>query len=341
MPPKILIVDDDPNNLDILHHCLHKAGFKVPAVANGKAALKRIDYIKPDLILLDVMMPGIDGFETCRCLKKHEVTKDTPIIFITGKTNPVDKVKGLEIGAVDYISKPFQPLEVVARVNKHLTIRNVQKQLEAKNAQLQDSVYHLESLVTLGKATNKAQNVAEMMEKAMQVTLSVFNCDRALLLYPADPNAANCRVRIEVTKPKYLSTQNTEIPMGPEISEAIRETLSATGPIAFGPESEHKFLSRIAEPFSVQSELCLAIQPKMGKPWLLGLQQCSDARLWTENEVNLFREFGQHIGISLGPSISFEALHKSEKRLSRKRYHRFIKASKPMQKICHSIFRFA
>ena len=64
MPPKILIVDDEPNNLDILHHCLQKAGFKVPAVANGEAALKRINYIKPDLILLDVMMPGIDGFET-------------------------------------------------------------------------------------------------------------------------------------------------------------------------------------------------------------------------------------------------------------------------------------
>jgi len=339
MPPKILIVDDEPNNLDILHHCLQKAGFKVPAVANGEAALKRINYIKPDLILLDVMMPGIDGFETCRRLKKHEVTKDTPIIFLTGKTDPVDKVKGLEIGAVDYISKPFQPIEVIARVKKHLTICNVQKQLEAKNAQLQDSVYHLESLVTLGKATNKAQNVAEMMGNAMKVTLAVFNCDRALLLYPAALKAQNCYV--QVTKQEYLSTQNTEIPMGSEISEAIRETLLAKVPIAFGPDYEHKVPSRIAEQFSVQSELCLAIKPKIGKPWLFGLQQCSDARTWTENEINLFREFGHHIGISLGLSISFEAHQKSEKRLSRKRYHRFIGASKPMQKIYHRIFRFA
>ena len=338
MPPKILIIDDDPNNLDILHHCLHKAGFKVPAVANGEAALKRVNHIKPDLILLDVMMPGIDGFETCRCLKKNEVTKDTPIIFITAKTDPVDKVKGLEIGAVDYISKPFQPIEVIARVNKHLTIRNLQKQLEAQKAQLQDSVYHLESLVALGKATHEAQNVADMMENAMKVTLTVFNCDRALLLYPAALKAHNCC--LHVTKQEYLSTQNTEIPMGPEISEAIRETLSAKVPIAFGPDYEHKVPSRIAEQFSVQSLLCLALQPKMGKPWLFGLHQCSDVRIWTKNELNLFREFGDHIGISLGLSISFEALAKPEKRLSRN-YHRFIGASKPMQKICHSIFRFA
>jgi len=333
MSPKILIVDDEPNNLDVLHHCLQEAGFKVLAVESGEAALKRVNHIKPDLILLDVMMPGIDGFETCRRLKKKEVTKNTPIIFITGKTDSVDKIKGLEIGAVDYISKPFQAVEVVARVNKHLTISNLQKQLEAKNAQLQDYVYHLESLAALGKATNETQNVADMMENAMKVTLSVFNCDRALLLYPADPNAPNCRVPIEVTKPEYLSTQNTEIPISPEISEAIRKTLSATGPIAFGPESEHKVPSLIAKQFSVQSELCLAIHPKIGKPWLFGLQQCSDERIWTKNELNLFREFGQHIAVSLGLSISFEELAKSEKRLSRKRYHSFIGASKPMQTI--------
>jgi CheY-like chemotaxis protein len=137
MTNKILIVDDEPNNLDVLNNCLDEAGFKVIIANSGKAALKRVTFIKPDLILLDVKMPGMDGFETCRRLQKNEVTKDTPIIFITAKTESVDKVKGFEIGAVDYISKPFQADEVIARVNKHLTICNLQKQLEAKNAQLQ------------------------------------------------------------------------------------------------------------------------------------------------------------------------------------------------------------
>jgi PAS domain S-box-containing protein len=139
MTNQILIVDDEPNNLDVLRNCLREAGFKVLVAQNGEKALKRVNHIKPDLILLDVMMPGMDGFETCRRLKENEVTKDTPIIFITAKTESVDKVEGLELGAVDYITKPFQAVEVVARVNKHLTIHNLQKQLEAKNAQLQKS----------------------------------------------------------------------------------------------------------------------------------------------------------------------------------------------------------
>jgi len=136
---KILIVDDEPNNLDVLRNCLRDAGFKVLVAENGKSAIKRIDYIKPDLILLDVNMPEMDGFETCRRLKKNQNEVDIPIIFITAQTESVDKVKGFDIGAVDYITKPFQTAEVIARVKKHLTIGNLQKQLEANNAQLQQA----------------------------------------------------------------------------------------------------------------------------------------------------------------------------------------------------------
>jgi hemerythrin-like metal-binding protein len=134
---KILIVDDEPNNLNVLRNCLTEAGFKVPVLESGETALELVDNIKPDLILLDVMMPGMDGFETCRRLKQNETTKDTPIIFISAKTDAVDKVKGLEMSAVDYIGKPFQAKEVIARVNKHLTIHNLRKQLEEKNKELE------------------------------------------------------------------------------------------------------------------------------------------------------------------------------------------------------------
>ena len=341
MTHKILIVDDEPVSLELQRSYLHDAGFKVEVAENGETALKRVNHIKPDLILLDIMMHGIDGFETCCRLKKHEVTKDTSIIFITAKTDSVDKVKGLEIGAVDYITKPFQPVELIARVNKHLTISNLRKQLEAKNALLQDYVYRLESIAALVKAISETQDIAQMMDRAMKVTLSVFKCDRAWLLYPCEPNAPRFRVPIEVTTPEYPSIKDTEIPMVPEISEAIRETLSATDPIAFGPEYEHKVPSIIAKPFSVQSQLCLAINPKIGKPWILGLHQCSYARVWTENELKLFSEFGQQIGVSLGLSISFEEFQKSKKRLSRERYHDLIGASMPMQTVYQMIDKVA
>ncbi|HIE00200.1 MAG TPA: response regulator [Thiotrichaceae bacterium] len=314
MTHKILIVDDEPNNLDLLRHFLRKANFKVLVAQDGETALKRVNLIKPDIILLDVMMPKMDGFETCRRLKKNDVTKDTPIIFLTAKTESVDKVKGFEIGAVDYITKPFQDVEVLARVNKHLTICNLQKKLEAKNAQLQDHVHHLSSLDTLGKAINETQNVAQMMDNAMKITLSVFKCDRAWILYPCDPNASSWRVPIESTTPEYPGANilNTEIPMGQAVSDIMREALSATGPIAFGHKYEHKIPPMVVKPFSVQSQLCLAIHPKIGKPWLFGLHQCSYARVWTENELNLFRDFGHQINQSLGLFLSLEELQKSE-----------------------------
>jgi len=341
MTHKILIVDDEPVSLELQRSYLHDAGFKVEVAENGETALKRVNHIKPDIILLDIMMLGIDGFETCCRLKKNEVTKDTPIIFITAKTDSLDKVKGLEIGAVDYIIKPFQHEELIARVNKHLTISNLRKQLEAKNALLQDYVYRLESIAALEKAISETQDIAQMMERAMNVTLSVFKCDRAWLLYPCDPNAPRFRVPIEVTTPEYPSIKDTEIQMVPEISEAIRETLSATDPIAFGPEYEHKVPSIIAKPFSVQSHLSLAIHPKIGKPWLFGLHQCSYARVWTENELKLFSEFGQQIAVSLGLSIYFEEFQKSEKRLSREHYHDFIGTSMPMQTVYQMIDKVA
>jgi two-component system repressor protein LuxO len=335
MTNKILIVDDEPANLKILHHYLHNAGFKVEAAEDGKTALKQAAHVKPDLILLDVMMWKMDGFETCRRLKQNKVTQDTPIIFLTAKIDPVKIVEGFEIGAVDYITKPFQPMEVVARVKKHLVISNLRKQLEEKNAQLQDYVYHLESLAALGKATSDTQNVAQMMDNAMKVTLSVFKCDRAWLIYPADLNALSCHIPIEATIPEYPGIKNAEIPMN-AIAKVMKDILSATVPIAVGPKYKHKVPSMIAEQFSVQSMLCFAIYPKIGKPWLFELHQCSYARVWTNNELNLFREFGQHISVGLGLSISFEEfqkLQKNEKRLSRGHYHSFIGASKPMQTI--------
>jgi len=311
---KILIVDDEPNNLEILNSCLEEADFEVMTAKSGKIALKRVAYVKPDLILLDVNMPGMDGFETCLHLKQNEATKDTPIIFITAKVETVDKVKGLEIGAVDYITKPFQIKEVIARVNKHLTISNLQKELEAKNAQLQEHVHHLESLTTLGKVLNAAPDRVQMMDSAMKVTLSVFKCDRAWLLSPCEPDAPSWRVPIEITTPEYPGAKklNTDIPMDSAMSEFMKTCLSATVPVAFGDQYEHKIAPMVVKQFSVQSQLCLVLYPKMGKPWLFGLHQCDYARVWTENERKLFHDFGQHISESLGLFISLEAFQKSE-----------------------------
>ena len=127
---KILLVDDTTINIDVLIKTLEPEGYSLAVASNGQKALEIAQRFLPDLILLDIMMPGIDGFETCRQLKKQETTQDIPVIFITARNDTEDIIQGFRVGGVDYISKPFRQEEVCVRVRTHLRLRNLIKQLE-------------------------------------------------------------------------------------------------------------------------------------------------------------------------------------------------------------------
>jgi DNA-binding response OmpR family regulator len=147
-PMHILLVDDNPNNLKVLSEAIIGCGWKALMATDGESAIEQTEYAHPDLILLDVMMPGIDGFETCRRLKANPHTQNTPVIFMTALADATDKVKGLEIGAVDYITKPFQQEEVIARLKLHLKIshltRTLEERVQERTAQLTQSVQDLQ-----------------------------------------------------------------------------------------------------------------------------------------------------------------------------------------------------
>ncbi len=136
----ILIVDDTPINLEVLYDFLGKAGFTVLIAEDGESAIARAEYAPPDLILLDILMPGMDGFETCRLLKKSRLTQDIPIIFMTALSETVDKVRGFELGAVDYLTKPLQHQEVLARIQLHLKLRSLTKTLQEQNLRLESEI---------------------------------------------------------------------------------------------------------------------------------------------------------------------------------------------------------
>jgi formate hydrogenlyase transcriptional activator len=136
--PTILLVDDNPENLKLLNVFLRDAGFQIVVAQSGPEALQHITQVHPDLILLDVLMSEMDGFETCQRLKAHATTKDIPVIFLTALTEIVDKIKGFEVGGADYLTKPVQPEEVLARVNTHLTNRKLQHRLQEQNALLEE-----------------------------------------------------------------------------------------------------------------------------------------------------------------------------------------------------------
>jgi PleD family two-component response regulator len=145
-PDTILVVDDTPANLGVLFTGLRNAGYKVLLNENGEAALKTAMEVMPNLIILDIIMPGTDGFEICRRLKANTRTRDIPVIFMTALTDPVDEVKGLRLGAVDYISKPIKVEIVLARLNTHLTLRKIQKELEQRNLELQEALDAIKTL---------------------------------------------------------------------------------------------------------------------------------------------------------------------------------------------------
>ena len=136
MSQTILVVEDSPVFQKLLVRLLTKQDYTVVAAYSGEIALEKVQEALPDLILLDILLPGIDGYAVCRQLKNDSRTKDIPVIFISTLDSPKDKIEGFEAGGIDYITKPFQPSEVLLRARTHLRIHQLQYKLEEKNQQL-------------------------------------------------------------------------------------------------------------------------------------------------------------------------------------------------------------
>lgn len=154
----ILLVDDTPANLRVLSQLLTAQGYRARAVPSGAYALSSLQSALPDLILLDIMMPEMNGYALCRVLKAKPETRDIPVIFISALDETFDKVKAFSLGAVDYISKPFQEQEVLARVETHLNLRRLQRALQEQNEALQNANYTLEDKVAARTAALEQSN---------------------------------------------------------------------------------------------------------------------------------------------------------------------------------------
>lgn len=147
--PEILIVDDSPSTLQLLSEIFHQQGYTIRAALSGRLALQSIHAAPPDLILLDITMPDMNGYDICRTIKTDDATKDIPVIFVSGLTKSLDVVKGFSAGGVDYVTKPFQVKEVVARVETHLALRRQQRALQESYtalrtlAEMRDNLVHM------------------------------------------------------------------------------------------------------------------------------------------------------------------------------------------------------
>lgn len=164
----VLIVDDTIYNIQLLSLMLNKQGYRVEKATSGTEALESANRLLPDIILLDIRMPDIDGYEVCKRLKANPVTTDIPIIFISSIEETSDKVEAFSVGGVDYISKPFQLIEVLARIETHLRLCSLQKKLQEQNEQLQSSA------LVLSRSLEQERELSQMKSDFISVVSHEF-----------------------------------------------------------------------------------------------------------------------------------------------------------------------
>jgi DNA-binding response OmpR family regulator/DNA-binding CsgD family transcriptional regulator len=151
----VLAVDDTPANLGVVFQILRDAAYKVLLAQNGASALSLMTETRPDIVLLDVQLPGMDGFEICRRIKANPDTADIPVLFLTVSDDPAAKVRGFDVGGVDYLTKPIEPAELLARLNTHLTLRNLQRQLREQRQQLEQQLIERTSALEVALAQQR------------------------------------------------------------------------------------------------------------------------------------------------------------------------------------------
>lgn len=182
----ILVVDDHPANLNLLMQILAGHGYRVRVSPNAGLALRSIQLMRPDLILLDINMPDMDGYTLCHLLKKDPQTSEIPIIFISALGEPGDKVRGFNLGAVDYITKPFEPVEVLARIEYHLRWQESQIQLKIQNNQLQ-------LLLSISQAINEAEDINSALEVVLAQVCHSLGWDMGVAwIFDHDHNCLVC-----------------------------------------------------------------------------------------------------------------------------------------------------
>jgi DNA-binding response OmpR family regulator len=172
--PQILIVDDNPTNLEVIADYLEDSGFDITVARDGESVLDRMPYTQPDLILLDVMMPDMDGFQVCYRLKADEATKDIPIIFMTVLAGTQDKVKSFAAGAVDYVTKPIQKEEILIRIKTHLTIQQQKAQLQKAKALLSKRATQLETSSQVGQHITSILDLEQLLSEVAALIQAKF-----------------------------------------------------------------------------------------------------------------------------------------------------------------------
>lgn len=313
----ILIIDDSPTNLNLLSNFLTEGGFNVLLATNGEEAIDRAETVRPDIILLDVVMPGINGFETCRRLKENELTKNIPVIFMTALSATEDRVKGFEMGAVDYITKPIHEAEVLARVTTHLTIQNLQNQLKEQNMRLQQQMVRERLITTMQERIRQSLNLEEILGTTVNEVRDFLQTDRALV-YQFKANWSGVVV-VESVSPNCKSILQEKI-IDPCFGEKYVQFYQQGKTKAIADIYTHGlqqcYIDLLAK-FEVKANLIVPIR-QGEKLWgLLIIHHCSSQRQWQIGEIEPIQQLVTQVGIAIQQAQLYQKLKIANQRLHR------------------------
>ncbi|PSN13383.1 histidine kinase [filamentous cyanobacterium CCT1] len=310
----ILVVDDTPTNLEVLFDFLSNAGFKVLFAEDGESAIEKAHYADPDLILLDILMPGMDGFETCRRLKASQLTAAIPVIFLTALTDTPDKVKGFALGAVDFITKPLQYEEVLARVKTHLRLQSLAQQLQDQNARLEREVQERKQTeAALQQQNQRSQLLAgvslkirqslqinDILQTSVTEVKALLQADRVLIYRLwSDGTGSGVAEAVQPGLPEVMGVVFPQEVFPPGSREQYRQGRIRRLANVNQDEQVADCLVDFLRQFWVQAKLVVPIITQ-GDLWgLLIAHQCSAPRHWTTAESELLQQLANQMAIAL------------------------------------------
>jgi len=316
----ILIIDDTPANLEVLCDFLADAGFQVLIAEDGESAIQTAEYAAPDLVLLDVLMPGMDGFETCRQLKANPATHEIPVIFMTALSEPVDKVKGLSLGAVDYITKPLQHQEARARVRLHLNLRQLTQQLQGQNVRLEQEIQERKKaeetlrqqlvqqrlVAEIAQNVRQSLNLQEILNSAVSEVRQFLRSDRAFI-YRFEPDWGGVVV-VESVGSDWRPILGSKL-KDPTFAEAYVQhykegRIQATADIYAGNLTEC-YINFLAE-FQVKATLVVPILQGDNLWGLLVANHCAQPRQWQQLEIDCLKQLATQVAIAIQQSELYQ-----------------------------------
>ena len=328
----ILAVDDTPLNLYLLTEILSLHGYRVEVATTGREALESVCLNPPELILLDVLMSDMDGYEICKYLKASEETCHIPVIFLSAKNDAIDKVKAFNSGANDYITKPYQTAEVIARIENQLSIGRLSKKLQAQNEQLVQEIQKQQQLEILLQRqfycsefirymTDKirseidSKRIFETAAKQMGQALGVSRC--VIYTYRGKP-FYELRVASEYLTKGYESLKNLNI--SPNGNAYANKLLLIDKARATENVKKDMLLAKyqaVVRRYKIKSMLAVRTSYQEQPNGIISLQQCDKLRQWTDEEIELIEAIAEQLGIAIAQANLLEQEKEARNKLDR------------------------